>query len=102
MLGDDAGRVVNAIFPKYYEFGEIMGFVAFGAAMALEIEGEPLLAVGVLALVGIAANVYASRALVPKMEDAGDDGFARYHRQSVALNAVAMLAVAGALVAAHL
>ncbi|WP_083252461.1 DUF4149 domain-containing protein [Haladaptatus sp. W1] len=33
VLGDDAGQVVNAIFPKYYEFGSILGVTAVGVAM---------------------------------------------------------------------
>jgi len=34
VLGDDAGRVVNAIFPKYYVFGAGLGVVAFLAVLA--------------------------------------------------------------------
>jgi hypothetical protein len=36
------------------------------------------------------------------MEEAGDDAFAQYHKQSVALNGVTMLAVAVGLVVSHL
>ncbi|WP_132058292.1 DUF4149 domain-containing protein [Halorussus amylolyticus] len=103
VLGDDAGRVVNAIFPKYYALGEGLGFVAFGAAVVADpggLRGGVLLPAVVL--VGLACTAYAHRILVPKMERAGDDAFARYHKQSVALNAGTMLAVAAGLVLSHL
>ncbi|MFC7080548.1 DUF4149 domain-containing protein [Halorussus caseinilyticus] len=35
VLGDDAGRVVNAIFPKYYSFGAALGVVAVAAALVV-------------------------------------------------------------------
>ncbi|WP_240334596.1 DUF4149 domain-containing protein [Halorussus sp. MSC15.2] len=101
MLGDDAGRVVNAIFPKYYSFGVGLGFVAFAAAYVGGIGPYDGLLVAVLPLVGVALNLYADRVLIPKMERAGDDGFAEYHKQSVVLNGVTMLAVAAALVFSH-
>ncbi|USZ68388.1 DUF4149 domain-containing protein [Halorussus salilacus] len=102
VLGDDAGRVVNAIFPKYYSFGAALGVVASGAALAVRIGPYDGLALVALPLVGVALDLYARQVLIPKMEDAGDDAFARYHKQSVALNAVTMLAVAAALVVSHL
>jgi hypothetical protein len=105
VLGDDAGRVVNAIFPKYYDFGFGLGAVAFvaaAAAGALTAFDAILLALLVLVVVGAALDGYARWVLIPKMERAGDDAFAEYHRQSVVLNGVTMLAVAGAIVAANL
>lgn len=100
-----AGRVVDSIFPRYYELG-----VALGAAAALAgvargavgvVEGPVVALVGLSALAAGTAG-YARWGLIPRMEDAGEDAFQRYHRQSVVLNGVAMVAVAGALVASHL
>lgn len=102
VLGDDAGRVVNAIFPKYYSFGTALGFVAFTAALLVGVGPFEGVLLAVLPLVGVALNLYARQVLIPKMEEAGDDGFAQYHKQSVALNGVTMLAVAGGLVVSHL
>lgn len=106
VLGDDAGQVVNAIFPKYYEFGSILGFTAVGVAVVAWNRGvlDPTatLFIQPLILIALAATIYAQARLLPKMEAAGDDGFARYHKQSVVLNGVAMLAVAGALVLSHI
>ncbi|WP_423745055.1 DUF4149 domain-containing protein (plasmid) [Haladaptatus sp. SPP-AMP-3] len=103
VLGDDAGQVVNAVFPKYYEFGLGLGVVAFGAAVvATAMDAFDGIVVAALALVGVAFTGYARWVLIPKMEAAGDDGFARYHKQSVVLNGVTMLAVAGGIVASHL
>jgi len=105
VLGDDAGRVVNAIFPKYYVFGVALGGVAALAAVAAGASaGFDSNRLGLLALAGIgAANAaYARWVLVPKMDRAGEDAFAQYHKQSVALNGLTMLAVAGALVLSHL
>ncbi|UPV73707.1 DUF4149 domain-containing protein [Halorussus limi] len=102
VLGDDAGRVVNAIFPKYYSFGTALGFVASAAALVARVGPYDGVALAVLPLVGVALNLYARQVLIPKMERAGDDGFAKYHKQSVALNGVTMLAVGVALVVSHL
>ncbi|WP_227354581.1 DUF4149 domain-containing protein [Haladaptatus salinisoli] len=106
VLGDDAGRVVNAIFPKYYAFGQILGFTAFTAVLVAGSEGmlgsTLSLSIQVLLLVALSATIYSRAVLVPRMKEAGDDGFARYHGQSVLLNGVAMLAVAGGLVLSHL
>ncbi|WP_435178341.1 DUF4149 domain-containing protein [Halorussus sp. AFM4] len=103
VLGGEAGRVVNAIFPKYYAFGAGLGWVAFGAAFVAE-PGGPLggTLLTAVVLVGIALDLYARQVLIPKMERAGDDAFAKYHKQSVALNGVTMVAVAAALVLSHL
>ena len=104
VLEDDAaGRAVNDIFPRYYTFGTALGVVAIVAALFLGADNGflpdvPL--VGTVA-VGVAANVYARWSLVPKMERAGDDAFAQYHGQSVALNGVAMLSVTFGLALAH-
>lgn len=101
----DAGRVVNDIFPRYYEVGVALGGAAAVAALtrgALEGFDAAAAAVAALAALAVATAAYARWVLIPKMDAAGDDAFQRYHRQSVLLNGVAMLAVAGALVATHL
>ena len=100
---DDAGRVVNDIFPRYYAFGLALGVVAIAAGLVLGTSDgvvPDVLLLGPVA-VAVAANGYARWGLVPKMERAGDDAFAQYHRQSVALNGVAMVAVTAGLVFAH-
>ncbi|WP_128478179.1 DUF4149 domain-containing protein [Halorussus pelagicus] len=102
VLGDDAGQVVNAIFPKYYSFGTGLGFVASAAALAVRIGPYDGILLAVLPLAGVALNLYARQVLIPKMERAGNDAFAQYHGQSVALNGVTMLVVAVALVVSHL
>ncbi len=100
VLDDDAGRVVNAIFPKYYAFGLGLGFVAFGAAIIGNAMGAfDGLVTAVLAIVGVVLDGYARWVLIPKMEKTGDDAFAQYHKQSIALNGITMLAVAGGIVA---
>lgn len=103
VLGDDAGQVVNAIFPKYYLFGELLGWIALGTSFVVE-TGGPLggILITVAVLVGVGLALYARARLIPKMEAAGEDAFAKYHRQSVVLNGVTMLAVATALVLSHL
>ncbi len=100
VLDDDAGQVVNAIFPKYYAFGLGLGFIAFGAAIIGNTMGAfDGLATAGLAIVGVIITGYARWVLIPKMEAAGDDAFAQYHKQSVILNGITMLAVAGGIVA---
>jgi len=103
----DAGRVVNDIFPRYYEVGVALGTAAALAGLARGATtghgiGVGTAAVAVPAAVAVATAAYARWVLIPKMDAAGDDAFQRYHRQSVLLNGVAMLAVAAALVASHL
>ncbi|GGL60609.1 DUF4149 domain-containing protein [Halocalculus aciditolerans] len=102
VLDDDAGRVVNAIFPTYYVVGVALGALAVVAWAALgALSAAPSLGVPAMALVGVLCHAYARWALVPKMEAAGDDAFATYHKQSVGLNGVAILAVTLALLAAQ-
>mgnify|MGYP000058939988 CR=1 FL=1 len=100
---DDAGPVVNEIFPTYYQVGLGLGFVALGGiGVTDELAGLDYywVAYGATA-VAIVAAAYARYRLIPKMEAAGDDAFSQYHSQSVALNALAMLAVLVALAATH-
>jgi hypothetical protein len=106
VLDDDAGEVVNAIFPKYYEFGEVLGFTAVFAAIIAgsenALDSVAALTIGPLVLVALAATIYANARLVPKMGEPDDEGFAKYHKQSVLLNDVTMLAVASGLALSHL
>ena len=101
---DHAGTVVNAIFPKYYVFGAGLGALAVLAAaltgLATAFDAARLGVLG-LAAAGLLLNAYARWVLIPKMDRAGADAFARYHKQSVVLNGATMLAVALALVLAH-
>ena len=104
VLGDDAGQVVNAIFPKYYVFGAGLGIAAFLAVLVAGLVtafDAARVAVLVLVAAGVGMDAYARWVLIPKMERAGDDAFAQYHKQSVALNGVTMLAIAVALVLSH-
>jgi hypothetical protein len=100
----DAARFVNAVFPRYYNFGILLGAVIVVATAGdLPTTGSPLARpVPLAAAVGVGANAYARWYLVPKMEGAEGDEFWRYHTQSVLLNGLTLLAVAGGLVATHL
>ncbi|MFC3478835.1 DUF4149 domain-containing protein [Halobacterium litoreum] len=105
-LGKDrAGDAVNVVFPRYYAFGLGAGLLALASwavgTLALDAPEPPLVAVGaVVAAVG--ANAYARFVLIPKMEAAGSDAFARYHKQSIVLNLVALVGVGVALGATNL
>ena len=102
---EDAGRVVNAIFPTYYLFGVVLGLIALLAVLGRGMVGgfgSGLLAMLGLVGFGVLATGYARWALIPRMEQAGADAFEQYHRQSVLLNGLTMVAVGGALVASHL
>lgn len=109
VLGEElAGEVVNDVFPRYYVLGIALGGVAAVASLAGAATGTTgaldVARAAALTATGVAllATVYARFVLVPRMDAAGPDAFQRYHGQSVALNAVAMVAVAAALVATHL
>jgi len=101
-LGTDrAGEAVNVVFPRYYLFGVAMAAVALAAWVVGPLAfdtAEPPLAADVGVFVAAAANLYARYVLVPKMEAAGSDAFAQYHRQSVGLNLVTLVGVAVAFV----
>lgn len=105
VLDDKAGAVVTDIFPRYYLVGVGLGLVAVAGGLFSGIlsgfDGalQAMLSLGILA---VAVTAYARWLLLPRMDAAGDGAFERYHRRSVALNGVAMLAVGLALVATHL
>lgn len=102
---EDAGTVVNAIFPRYYLFGIGLGLVALAAAVGQRVlapvDAPLLVMLGAIGF-GLVANGSARWVLIPKMEAAGEESFERYHRQSVLLNGATLLAVAVAFVASHL
>jgi len=105
VFDDRGGEYVNDVFPRYYRVGVALGAVAFVAGLALGyVGGYAPSTVVVLSATAVAALLagYSVQSLVPRMEAAGESGFERFHRQSVILNGVAMLAVAVALVASHL
>ena len=105
VLDEAAGTVVNDIFPRYYLTGVGLGLLALAAGGVEAVRGGldgPHIAMLFLGGLAVAVTAVARWWLLPRMEAAGEDGFARYHRQSVILNGVAMLAVGLALVATHL
>lgn len=101
-LGSDrAGEAVNVVFPRYYLFGVAMAAVVLAVWVVGPLAfdtAEPPLAADAGVFVGAAANLYARYVLVPKMEAAGADAFAQYHKQSVGLNLLALAGVTVALV----
>lgn len=102
---DRGGEYVNDVFPRYYRVGVGLGAVAFAAALVLGYltgYGEATLVVLASSAVAVLLAGYSALVLIPKMEAAGDEGFERYHRQSVVLNGLTMLAVAAGLVGSHL
>ena len=105
VFGDRGGEYVNDVFPRYYRVGVALGNVAFVAGLALGFVAgfdAPVVVVLVASAVGVLLFGYSLSGLIPRMEAAGEDGFERYHRQSVVLNGLAMLAVSVGLVASHL
>ncbi len=105
VVGDEAGAYVNDVFPRYYRLGVALGAAAFLAGLArgalVAFDGTTQLVLVATAVAVLLAG-YSLVALIPRMEAAGDAGFDRYHRQSVVLNGLTMLAVALALVGTHL
>jgi len=105
VFDDRGGEYVNDVFPRYYRVGAGLGALAFAAALVLGYLGTydgPTLVVLATTAVAVLLAGYSVQSLIPKMEAAGEDGFARYHRQSVVLNGLMMLAVAVGLVGSHL
>ncbi|MXR21352.1 DUF4149 domain-containing protein [Halobacterium bonnevillei] len=105
-LGQErAGDAVNVVFPKYYAFGVAMGVVPLAVWTAgpfvVDVPSPHRVAqAGVV--IAFVANAYARFSLIPKMEAAGSEAFATYHKQSVGLNVVALVGVAAAFVVGHL
>lgn len=109
VLGEDeAGELVNAVFPVYYSFGVALGVVGIAAGVGRGALDEFGLYLGLyVAMVGISVSVAAlSRVyLIPRIEDAEEsedkDAFERYHGLSVKLNSVMLVSVVAALVFWH-
>lgn len=104
-LGEErAGDAVNVVFPKYYSFGIWMGAVALGvwavSPFVAAVSAPPVITDAAV-VVAFVANVYARYRLVPKMEAAGSEAFAKYHKQSVGLNVVALAALVVAFAVLH-
>lgn len=105
VFDERGGEYVNDVFPRYYRVGAGLGAVAFAAGLALGAVGRydgPTLVLLASTAVGVLLSGYSAAVLIPKMETAGESGFHRYHRQTVVLNGLTMLAVAVGLVASHL
>lgn len=104
VFGDRGGEYVDDVFPRYYRVGVGLGAVGVLAAVVRGyvegFDGPTLVVLAATALAVVLAG-YSLRVLIPRMEAAGDSGFEQYHRQSVVLNGLAMLAVAAALVASN-
>ncbi|UHH26245.1 DUF4149 domain-containing protein [Halobacterium noricense] len=105
-LGEErAGDAVNVVFPRYYSFGIWMGtivLVVWALGPTVADVAEPALVADVGVVAAFLANLYARYQLIPKMEAAGSDAFARYHKQSVGLNLVALAGLAAAFAVLHL
>lgn len=100
-----AGQVVSEIFPRYYTVGVVLGIAGFAGGLIHGLLAGFDLRLGVfflLVFVAVSLTAYARWGLLPKMDAAGNDAFDRYHRQSVILNGITMLAVAIAAVWIHL
>lgn len=101
---EQAGRVVRAVFPRYYDLGLALGVLAVAAGAVRGLWwGFPLALLALLAATaaGVALFAYARWVLLPRMGRASDDAFERYHRRAVVANGAAMLAVAVGLAASQ-
>lgn len=96
---ESAGRLVSAVFPRYYLFGIVLGFLALVGVVARLLLGrgfawESL----VLLLLMLGMNAFALLVLLPKLQalrpaiPGASADFARLHLLSVALNLTTMLA----------
>ncbi|MGB9963402.1 DUF4149 domain-containing protein [Halobacterium hubeiense] len=105
-LGEDrAGDAVNVVFPRYYSFGIWLGaavLVVWALGPSVVGAPEPPLIADAGVVAAFLANLYARYQLIPKMEAAGSEAFARYHKQSVGLNLVALVGLAAAFAVLHL
>jgi hypothetical protein len=111
VLGPDAaGKLVRALFPRYYLWGATCGAIALPAVVCGPLTYPHLRgpAVGVqamLVLVGTLIMLYCGNTLTPAINAARDAGpdrsdrFRALHRRSVLLNALVLLIGIGLLVA---
>jgi hypothetical protein len=109
---EEAGRVVGAIFPRYYGLGVALGTAGLAALLTGALGRSPRAAdwaaAGLVALM-LAVTLYAWLAVLPAAHAAREAmrqlgptaaealAFGRLHRLSTALNGVAMLAGAVAV-----
>lgn len=109
---EEAGRVVGAVFPRYYAVGVILGTVSLAAlasaAAGRTWRGADWAVAGLLAVM-LGVTLYAWLAVLPAAHAAREAmrqpgpaaaealAFGRLHRLSTVLNGVAMLAGAGAV-----
>jgi uncharacterized membrane protein len=105
---DDAGEFVNAVFPRYYSLGVVLGVVGVAAGVVRGVVGGFSLYLGLyVATLGLSALVaFVSRFyLVPRIKETDDSGeedaFEKYHDLSVKLNSVVLVSVVAALVFWH-
>lgn len=97
---EQAGAAVTAIFPQYYTFGAGLGVGGFVAGLIYGIVrgfGFRLGLVFLFILLAVAATGYARWGLIPRMDEAANEAFERYHRLSVILNGFTMVIVAFAI-----
>jgi hypothetical protein len=99
---DQAGHLIQALFPWYYGFGGALAALA----MLLALLGAPIVPMLLLVVI-LVGFLVAGLVLMPAINDARDRGlmgddaaqrrFDRLHRASVVLNALQMLAVLAVL-----
>lgn len=100
---EEAGDVVNNIFPTYYLFGIVLGVVSFLAGIVLGLINGYGFVLGVFFLgsgVGVLTNIYARQVLAPKIRY--QDEFEKNHRRSVWLNGLVLVSIVISLGAIHL
>lgn len=97
---ESAGRLVSAVFPKYYLFGLVLGVIALGGIVGRalgpgrEVPWGPF----VLLLLMLGMNAFTLLVLLPRLQElrpatpGGSLTFARLHLLSVILNVTTMLA----------
>jgi uncharacterized membrane protein len=97
----EAGKVVRAVFPKYYLVGIVCGLVAIGSLLLLPASRSAWVdvvrpEVPLLAMM-VAINMYARQSLTPRInlardaDEADKPRFDQLHRQSVILNGVVLV-----------
>jgi putative copper export protein len=109
-----AGRLVSAIFPRYYQAGAVLGLLAVGTCLSRSLlrgwRALDWLPLGLVTLM-LALTLYAWLVVLPAAHAAREDmrrpeagqaspaalRFARLHRLSSVLNAVVLLAGVAAL-----
>jgi len=96
---ESAGRLVSAVFPRYYVFGLVLGIIALGGLagrvlLSREVPWGPF----VLLLLMLGMNAFTLFVLLPQLQalrpatPGASLAFARLHLLSVALNVLTMLA----------